>query len=143
MIRKKALVLGLGTTAMLVALGGSASAEGPASPVAGDAEGAFDSSSKFSETTGEAMYKHVCAGCHMADGMGAEGAGRYPALAKNPRLAAPGYPVYVLMNGLNGMPPLGDMMTDQQVADVVNYVRTHFGNKYRDAVRPTDVQPLR
>ena len=28
------------------------------------------------------------------------------------------------------MPPLGQMMSDQQVADVVNYVRTHFGNSY-------------
>ena len=25
-------------------------------------------------------------------------------------------------------------MTDEQVADVVNYVRTHFGNSYADAV---------
>ncbi len=32
------------------------------------------------------------------------------------------------------MPPLGGMMSDEQVADVVNYVRTHFGNDYRDRV---------
>ncbi len=28
------------------------------------------------------------------------------------------------------MPPVGSMMSDEQVADVVNYVRTHFGNSY-------------
>ena len=46
------------------------------------------------------------------------------------------------MKGMNGMPPLGEMMTDRQVADVVNYVRSHFGNRYRDAVTPADAQAL-
>lgn len=79
----------------------------------------------------------------MPDAKGATGAGFYPALAGNKRLKAGSYPVYVLMNGMNGMPPLGQDMTDEQVADVVNYVRTHFGNQYRDAVRPADVSALR
>jgi mono/diheme cytochrome c family protein len=35
------------------------------------------------------------------------------------------------------------MMTDQQVADVVNYVRTHFGNRYKDAVTATVVKSTR
>ena len=30
------------------------------------------------------------------------------------------------------MPPFGDMLTDQQVAAVVNYVRSHFGNAFAD-----------
>jgi mono/diheme cytochrome c family protein len=34
-------------------------------------------------------------------------------------------------------------LDDQQIADVVNYVRTHFGNKYRDKVKPADVKALR
>ena len=41
------------------------------------------------------------------------------------------------------MPPVGQMMSDQQVADVINYVRTHFGNAYDDAVSPADVQAAR
>ena len=35
------------------------------------------------------------------------------------------------------MPPVGDMMSDAQVADVVNYVRTHFGNATRTPFRPS------
>jgi len=35
------------------------------------------------------------------------------------------------------------MMTDLQVADVVNYVRTHFGNKYKDSLTAADIKPLR
>ena len=85
----------------------------------------------------------VCAACHRPDATGAGGAGFYPALAGNKRLGSGAYPVYVVMNGMNGMPPLGETMTDEQVADVVNYVRTHFGNDYRDVVQPADVSALR
>lgn len=120
---------------------------GPASagPVIGDAEAAAIASNSptFDETSGERLYMTVCAACHMPDGQGASGAGTYPALAENRRLMAGGYGVYVVMKGMNGMPPLGDMMTDQQVADVVNYVRTHFGNDYADPVGPEDVAALR
>ena len=74
------------------------------------------------------------------EGPADEAALRYP---KNANLAASGYPMLVILKGLNGMPPLGQMMTDQQVADVVNYVRTHFGNKYKDAISAADVKAMR
>lgn len=109
----------------------------------GDADGAFVSPFRFSEPDGAAIYKRVCAGCHMPDAKGAQGAGFYPALAGNPKLAAGGYPATVVLHGLNGMPSFADMMTDQQVADVVNYVRTHFGNRYRDPVKPAEVKAAR
>jgi mono/diheme cytochrome c family protein len=118
-------------------------AQAPAPNAVGDADGAFIVSGKFSEPTGEKMYQRVCATCHMPDAKGAQGAGFYPALAGNPKLVAGGYPVSVVVHGLNGMPPIGGMMTDQQVADVVNYVRTHFGNKYKDAVTAADVKSMR
>jgi mono/diheme cytochrome c family protein len=35
------------------------------------------------------------------------------------------------------------MMNDQQVADVVNYVRTNFGNKYKDKVTAADAKATR
>jgi mono/diheme cytochrome c family protein len=41
------------------------------------------------------------------------------------------------------MPPFGVMMNDEQIAAVVNYVRTHFGNAYKDAVIPEDVKVVR
>ncbi|MBT2186273.1 c-type cytochrome [Sphingobium nicotianae] len=109
----------------------------------GDADGAFVTAGKFMEPDGAKLYNRVCAGCHMPDAKGAQGAGRYPALASNPNLAASGYPTMIVLKGLNGMPPVGQMMTDQQVADVVNYVRTHYGNKYKDAVKVADVKALR
>lgn len=97
----------------------------------------------FTEQGGEAIFKNVCQGCHMPDAKGAVGAGMYPALAKNPKLEVAGYPVSVVVNGQKAMPAFGGMMNDQQVADVVNYVRTHFGNNYKDKVAPADVKAVR
>ena len=97
----------------------------------------------FTEQGGEAIFKNVCQGCHMPQAQGAVGAGMYPALAKNPKLEVAGYPVSVVVNGQNAMPALGGMFSDQQVADVVNYIRTHFGNNYKDKVTPADVKATR
>lgn len=97
----------------------------------------------FSEQTGETLYANACQGCHMADGRGAAGAGAYPALSANPRLATARGAVIIVLRGRNGMPPLGRMMSDAQVAAVVNYVRSHFGNAYGDAIRTKDVADLR
>ena len=92
---------------------------------------------------GEATYKGICQDCHMPDARGGVGAGHYPALAKNPKLAEPGYPVSVVTHGLKSMPAFGGALSDQQIADVVNYVRTHFGNSYQDKVAPDDVKAAR
>lgn len=100
-------------------------------------------SERFFQQGGENLYRSICQGCHMPQGQGAQGAGFYPALAQNARLAAGAYAVHVVLNGLHGMPPFGERLSDQQVADVVNYVRTHFGNGYSDAVTPEAVQGQR
>jgi mono/diheme cytochrome c family protein len=93
---------------------------------------------------GEALYKGICQDCHMPDGRGGIGAGRYPALAKNLKLAEPAYPIAVVTHGLKSMPAFGTALNDQQIADVVNYVRNdHFGNSYRDKVKPEDVRHAR
>lgn len=96
--------------------------------------------SPFPFQGGEAIFKGVCQGCHMPDAKGAVGAGAYPALAKNPNLETAAYPVAIILKGQKAMPALGMQLDDQQIADVVNYVRTHFGNKYRDKVKPADVK---
>ena len=61
----------------------------------------------------------------------------------NKKLASAGFMLDVLFEGLRGMPPLGRMMSDEQVADVVNYVRTHFGNSYAGAVSAAQVAAAR
>jgi len=103
----------------------------------------FSSGYRFVEMTGEELFANVCQGCHMPDATGATGAGSYPSLAGNKNLEAGSYPVYLIINGRRGMPAFGDMMTDGQVAAVVNYLRTNFGNSFQDAVTVKDVQDAR
>jgi mono/diheme cytochrome c family protein len=103
----------------------------------------FSSGYRFVEITGEELFANVCQGCHMPDAAGATGAGAYPSLAGNSNLEAAGYPTSLVVNGRRGMPPFGDMMTDGQVAAVVNYLRTHFGNSYEDVVTARDVRDAR
>jgi mono/diheme cytochrome c family protein len=98
---------------------------------------------RFDEKGGVALYTQVCAACHQLDGKGAVGAAAYPALAGDNNLASAAYVESVLLNGLRGMPPLGRLMSDDQVADVVNYLRSHFGNAYDDALSAADVHAVR
>jgi mono/diheme cytochrome c family protein len=106
-------------------------------------DASFSSPVRFVQRDGEVIYRTVCQGCHMTDGKGAVGAGVYPALANNARLAAAGYSVLVVVNGQKGMPPFARLLDDEQVAAVVNYVRTHFGNAYTDGVSAADVRQAR
>jgi mono/diheme cytochrome c family protein len=114
-----------------------------AGPAWADDDGAFGSPFRFTETSGTAVYAHVCAGCHMANGGGAQGAGTYPSLVADPRLAAAGYPIGVILHGQRAMPPFGRILSDQQVAEVVDYLRTHFGNSYAPAPTAAEVHGAR
>jgi mono/diheme cytochrome c family protein len=97
----------------------------------------------FNEQGGAALYAGVCAACHQSDARGAVGAGAYPPLGANKNLASADYLETALLHGLRSMPPVGRMMSDDQVADVINYVRTHFGNSYDDAITAADVKNAR
>lgn len=91
-------------------------------------------SGNFEHREGKVLFQAICQGCHMSDAKGAQGAGTYPALAGNARLASAVYPVHVVTNGQGGMPSFKEYLDDEQIVEVVNYVRTHFGNQYEDKV---------
>lgn len=88
---------------------------------------------------GAKVYEELCQACHMANAMGAEGAGKITALAKNPNLESADYPIAVVTGGKGAMPWFRGNLTDQQIADVINHVRSHFGNRYRDKITAADV----
>jgi mono/diheme cytochrome c family protein len=106
-------------------------------------EPTFSTGFRFAEQSGETLFKGVCQACHMPSAEGATGAGSYPSLASDPALGDYGYPVYIVVFGKRAMPPFGDMMNNDQVAAVVNYVRTHFGNHYPDQVTAEEIQAMR
>lgn len=109
-------------------------------------------------SNGEQVYQHICQGCHMPAGQGAVGAGRYPAFVDNPKLASAQYLAVTVLYGRRNMPSFrqfdggGDdvmkafmrsaSLSDEQIAEVVNYVRTHFDNHYTDKLTAADVAAL-
>jgi mono/diheme cytochrome c family protein len=108
---------------------------------------------QFDTTDGRQIYEHICQGCHMPDAGGAVGAGHYPALAKDPTLASRQYMALTLLKGRRNMPAFGAKhaigfvgpgatLSSAQIAAVVNYVRTHFGNHYKDTLTAAEVATL-
>lgn len=110
---------------------------------------------ELSKASGAQIYEHVCQGCHMADGKGATGAGNYPALAGNPKLASAQYAAATVLHGRSAMPGFvlrPDLrgfdawvyfgLEDVQIADVVNHIRSHFGNQYDDPISAEQVRAL-
>jgi mono/diheme cytochrome c family protein len=107
------------------------------------ADAATVSTRGVTAVSGASVYREVCQGCHMPGGRGAVGAGAFPALAGNGRLAAANYPITMVLNGRGGMPWFNGVLSDTQIANVVNYVRTHFSNNYAGTTTPADVAALR
>lgn len=91
---------------------------------------------------GAQIYQFYCQACHMADAKGATGAAVFPSLASNPRLATAGYPIAVILRGKGGMPWFDELLTPDQVAELVTWLRTHNGNAYAQPVTAADVEKL-
>lgn len=99
-------------------------------------------SSRYRYADGKEVYERICQACHMPTGQGAAGAGAYPALAGNPKLENPLYIVAVVLNGLKSMPAFADL-SDEEIAGVANYIRSHFGNEFSERVTTEQVKGLR
>lgn len=113
-----------------------------AMPAVADSQLTFSVDRHFNEKSGEDLYHAICQDCHMSQAQGAQGAGTYPALTENPKLAAAAYPIFMVANGLGGMPSFKAYLDDDQIATVVNYVRSNFGNHYPDVVSALDVKEI-
>lgn len=106
---------------------------------------------KASVVRGKDVYTAQCITCHLEQGEGIEGV--YPPLAKSDYLMADKKrSVEQVLYGLtgeikvNGIAYDGVMtgydLTDQEVSDVLNYIRNSFGNKGA-AVVPEEVKASR
>jgi mono/diheme cytochrome c family protein len=83
---------------------------------------------------GKLVYENNCSGCHQSNGQGIKGT--VPALAGNGAVTAL-QPYDVIMALLEGFPAQGswgamasfaDKLSDDQISDVTNYVRTAWNN---------------
>jgi mono/diheme cytochrome c family protein len=113
----------------------------------------FTSRATLSSLNGEQIYDPICQGCHMPGGQGAVGAGLYPKLAANKNFVSWRFVALTVLDGRNGMPPFGfptgrqmdsrpTHLSDAQIADVVNYVRSHFGNEFKAEVTAEQISSL-
>jgi mono/diheme cytochrome c family protein len=109
--------------------------------------------STLSTTDGQVIFEQICQGCHMQNGQGAVGAGHYPALAKDRTLASRQYMALTILAGRRNMPAFGvrhaigfggpaATLSEDQIAAVINYVRTHFDNRYSDSISAAEVAAL-
>jgi mono/diheme cytochrome c family protein len=101
---------------------------------------------------GKKVYVKNCLACHMADGGGVPGLN--PPLGKTEWVTGDKKRlINVLLKGLNdpivvngeeyaNPMPAVEYLTDQEIADVLTYIRGSFGNK-ASAVSPAEVKALR
>jgi mono/diheme cytochrome c family protein len=106
---------------------------------------------KASMTRGKEVYTSYCITCHMEQGEGIEHV--YPPLAKSDYLMADKKrSILTTMNGLSGeitvnkkvynMEMASFGLTDEEISDVLNYIRNSWGNK-GEAITPQEVKALR
>ncbi len=102
---------------------------------------------------GQEIYLTRCTSCHQMSGEGVPGV--FPPLNDSEFVGGDkGRLIRVILNGLSGevvvngvtysgmMPPWGSFLDDKQVADVLTYIRSNFGNA-ADAVTPAEVAAVR
>jgi cytochrome c6 len=90
---------------------------------------------------GKAIFMKNCAACHQAKGTGIPGA--FPALAGNQFVQGPGRDVAtVLLKGRGGMPNFSGNLDDAEIAQVLSFVRSNWGNS-AEPIGEQDVSALR
>ncbi len=110
----------------------------------GDAKPASDASATVATAEasvtnkGEATYAQICASCHQATGVGVDG--NYPPLKGSRWLTGePNVPIAIVLGGLqgeivvdgktyNGAMQAWGMLSDDDVANVLTYARSQWGN---------------
>jgi mono/diheme cytochrome c family protein len=101
---------------------------------------------------GEKIYKKLCLSCHQADGGGVPNMSP-PLIETSFVLGDKEKLIGIILNGLknvdindetynNPMPALGSVLKDQEIADVLTYVRNSFGNK-ASAITAAEVKAVR
>ena len=77
---------------------------------------------------GETLFTQNCSACHQITGKGIPGA--FPALAGDAFvMGPPGAVVTVVLNGRGGMPTFGKDLSNDEIAKILTYVRSSWGNK--------------
>ena len=98
---------------------------------------------------GLSLYVSNCSGCHQASGRGIKGV--IPPLAGNPVVMAPNASniIKVIIRGITArdgyimMPSFASRLTDEEIVEIANYVRTSWGNSASANVTNAMVKNIR
>lgn len=113
----------------------------------------FQSGTAKSIERGKEVYASYCQNCHMEDGKGTPDV--FPPVAKTDYLKKPAKElIKIILEGQSGeivvnkktynsMMPAQAYLTDEQIADVLNYIRNSLGNKIPGTITPAQVKALR
>lgn len=136
-----AYLLSLKQPALAQASGGEGAGSMPATSTAAraPATGSAPAAGGYDAGKGKALFTAHCAACHQATGEGLPGA--FPPLKGNPAVndADPATQIRAVLHGVQGvkiggvaypsaMPGFGDTLGDADIAHVVNYERSSWGN---------------
>jgi mono/diheme cytochrome c family protein/glucose/arabinose dehydrogenase/HEAT repeat protein len=96
----------------------------PVAPLAPEEQARFEA--------GRTIYQNLCQACHQPDGRGMEKLAP-PLIGSEFALAsASTIPIRIVLNGKEGsvalMPPLGGLLSDEQIAAVLTYIRREWGH---------------
>jgi mono/diheme cytochrome c family protein len=91
--------------------------------------------------TGQELVAQNCSACHQLTGKGIPGA--FPSLAGDPFVVGePERVASTVVHGRGGMPTFGPELTDVQIATILTYVRSAWGNQ-ASAITPDMVAMVR
>ncbi|WP_248305266.1 glucose/sorbosone family PQQ-dependent dehydrogenase [Devosia sp. 1566] len=106
----------------------TAPAEGaaPDNAAAAPAAGAGEADLASLVSAGQPKFVSTCSACHGVNGQGGAGA----VLAGNQNLADAGHVASTVIHGLGYMPPFGDELSDEDIAQIGSYIRNSWGNDF-------------
>jgi mono/diheme cytochrome c family protein len=115
---------------------------------------AFSVSGFAAEDPGAEVFRNICAACHGNEGLGVPGL--YPPLADSPFLKGdPAHSIRIVLYGLEGpvtvggevynstMPPNLEILSDEDIAAVLNHVRGYWGDGQSPVVTAGMVAAIR
>ena len=110
----------------------------PVTPLTPDEQARF--------VAGRTIYQNLCQACHQADGRGTDRIAPSLIGSEFALAASPTVPIRIVLHGKEGtvalMPPLGGMLSDNEIAAVLTYVRREWGHT-ASPVQPADVARTR
>lgn len=98
---------------------------------------------------GESLYASNCVSCHGEDGAGAPGVGARLAGNASVSDGPPDNAISIMLSGMEprgewgAMPSFAESLSDEEIVDIANYIRTSWQNDATVLAEPIDVDGLR